>query len=328
MRIVVIGAGVAGLAAAIAATRAGFPVVVLERGAAPPRRPGETLHPGCGPIFELLGLSDALEQSVTARPRGVRVRWPEGAADSLYGGSPALPWLGYQLDRERLHGAMLAEARRLGATVRFGCPARTLADHDRTSVCVETAHGPVEGDWLLDGSGPTTWSVPHGRARLARYSPRMTAGYRYVPDAGSSVDIDWPCLAMRPWGWTWQAALGDGRVAVVDLYRDKASLQAHRCPANIYTDATWLIARHPAEGRVFRVGDAAGRLDPSVGRGVLRAMMSSIMAVHLVRQTAERGATPAIVTQHYCDWFSRWITSDMVRLRDTMRHLNPAAPFA
>ena len=62
------------------------------------------------------------------------------------------------------------------------------------------------------------------------------------------------------------------------------------------------------------VGDAAAMLDPTSSHGVLKAIMSGMMAGHLIGAVL-RGAAPAEeAAAAYNDWCAGWFAADAGRL--------------
>ena len=75
-------------------------------------------------------------------------------------------------------------------------------------------------------------------------------------------------------------------------------------------DVTWRIARKTAGEGWFLCGDAAGVLDPSSSHGVLRAVMSGMMAAHLVVAAAAGKILLRDAASCYRKWFADWFLHD------------------
>src|SRR6266702_804413 len=60
--VVIVGAGPAGSAAAIASARAGLRTILLDGIDKPDLQPGETIHPGAECLFEQLGILDEVSR--------------------------------------------------------------------------------------------------------------------------------------------------------------------------------------------------------------------------------------------------------------------------
>lgn len=58
----------------------------------------------------------------------------------------------------------------------------------------------------------------------------------------------------------------------------------------------------------FLAGDAAVVLDPSSSHGVLRAIMTGMMAGHLVSQQTFNNAPTALCARSYQRWLAEWTT--------------------
>src|SRR5438045_1609905 len=98
MRIVVVGGGPAGSAAAISCARQGCEVTLLEE-SSPKEKPGEALHPGVEPLLEQLGALDVLREHEWVRYSGIRIRQPDGRERfDTFGADAGGPWLGYQVE--------------------------------------------------------------------------------------------------------------------------------------------------------------------------------------------------------------------------------------
>ena len=312
--VVIIGAGVAGLTAGIAAAQSGLSAIVLERCAGPPDRPGETLHPGAGSIFELLGVRDAVGRLSAVRPLGVEVRHRFYHRRVPFGGPAETPWRGYQVCRTGLGCAMLDRVRALGADVRFDVAARSL-QVERDGCHIEAGSDSVSGTWVLDATGPAIWANRKLAISTERLSAPMTVSYCYT--ATGEARPDWPLLTRKPDGWSWEAAVTSDRFAQVVLVHGH---RAARAAGWRNADATWRVSEMPTTGRVFQIGDAAGQLDPSAGRGVLRAMMSAMMAVDVIAKVRVGAVASERAVGIYRDWFRAWILSDAAELRELLGH--------
>ncbi len=196
-RIAVAGAGIGGLAAAIALARAGHSVAVFERSPAPTEAgAGLQLSPNAAAVLRNLGLLDAVRREAVApaelvirRGRDGRdiARLPFGAAAEARYGAPFLV-----TRRADLHDVLLSEARRLPLALRFGTPVEgwTARGAGLTVRLGGAADGEAaEADGLVGADG--IFSAVRGRLRgigpddvrlSGRTAWRATIDVRHVPD--------------------------------------------------------------------------------------------------------------------------------------------------
>lgn len=313
--VVVIGAGIAGLAAAIALRSRGFSVTVLERQAAPADSPGETLHPGASPIFQQLGVEDAVVQAASGRPTGIvhldgnTHASGRGSQMQSFGHDDAGPWRGFHIRRSVLTGLLLGKATQLDARVQFACAARLLVGSATTTrrLRVQGAGNfGVEARWLVDASGRSDWSGRHLGIRAQRRGNPLPLRYGYTPTGPSEMAN--PVFYQSGTGWTWRAALGDGRTAWVRPRLDAQDREGRGA------DGSWAISTVLAKDWVLRIGDCACRTDPRTGNGMLRAMMSAINAAHTIEWSTHDPHRRAEYLARHDTWLREWFEHDVERL--------------
>ena len=288
--VLILGAGPAGCAAAIAARQAGMSVVLLEAQAAPRAQPGETLHPGVEPIFRQLGVWEALVRQGFHRQRGL---WREGENGARvfesYGRDEHGPWLGFQVDRVRLSELLRARVAGLGGkNVRVARVDAVLAG--AFGVSGVHAEGCYYGaSVVLDATGRHAWLAQKLGLLAERLEPAQRVRFGWKREARPELDGQ-PLFRQRADGWDWLAPLGDGRCAWAKLRRTSAGGGM---------DYAWRIFRACAGDGYFLLGDAACRMDPSAANGVLRALLSGICAAHLIAT-----AQPAVAAEAYRRWIA------------------------
>ena len=72
------------------------------------------------------------------------------------------------------------------------------------------------------------------------------------------------------------------------------------------------------------VGDAAATLDPTSSHGVLKAVVSGMMAAHLIAGILKQNAPVAEAAEAYQDWLAGWFRHDAAELSAFYRALNVA----
>ena len=113
------------------------------------------------------------------------------------------------------------------------------------------------------------------------------------------------------------------------MFNSRKAMLQHRPPGCQTADATWKVSREPAQENAFRIGDSALRMDPSSGRGVMRAMMTAIMAVHLIKSVEDGKTDRGTAAKVYAGWITAWFDSDVQELSRILGVSGDvASPFA
>jgi flavin-dependent dehydrogenase len=324
-RVIVLGGGPAGCAAAIVCTQRGLPVTLIERTSFPRHRPGETLHPGIEPLLEQLGLAGAVRSAGFLRHAGTWVRWAGERRFEPFGADEHGPWLGFQAWRADFDAIMLDHARALGVQIRQPCRAlRPLLDGDRV-VGVATTDGPLHASVVIDAAGGGHWLARKLGAPVKRYSPRLIARYGYASGELPARDAA-PEIIADPAGWTWTS-----RVRPHLYHWTRLSLGQEKPPSDWLplefrgveregkargADVTWRMVTSLAGPGYYLAGDAAAVLDPASSHGVLRAIMSGMMAGHLISQTAIAACSEHRAAQEYQRWLAAWFHTDVQTLKE------------
>ena len=349
--ILIIGAGPAGCAAAIHARQAGLSVMMIEARADACRAPGETLHPGVEPILKKLGVWHNVIAAGFHRHRGVwresgglRVFEPYGSNEGSDAGSDSesdsgpgsgtgsdsgpdsgsqQAWLGFQADRRILHGILQRAAEQAGAVLRRDAAPGGVIREDgcRGGVGGVVCKGAeIRTRWVFDATGRRAWLARMLALRAERPGPplRVRFGWKNGED---------PCLEGQPLfrqqlnGWAWQAPLGDGSTAWAVL--DHASARTaqpgwgeHGGGGGRGVDMTWRLHAPCAGPGYFLLGDAAALLDPASSNGVLRALMSGMLAADLAAQV-RCGRDEHAATQAYSSWISGLFHHQAARLLES-----------
>jgi flavin-dependent dehydrogenase len=302
--LIVIGAGPAGLAAAIAAARYGVDTLVLERRRVPNDKAcGEGVLPNGVDALARLGLSSDDLARVSASLKGIRyiTRYGRIAASPFPGGS------GLGIRRACLSDALAARATR-ESTLELRCGAR------------------AEVHWSPDGPtvavGKTTWRPRlvigadglQSRVRLACHietaqGRRRRWGVRqhfsgdgwtdhvevyfgrgfeaYVTPVAGGVNV----------AWLWEQGFAESGPNVCQRFLAQLPLLAERLAGRLATDRPQSAGpfRHRPRARardgVLLVGDAAGYLDPLTGEGVgLALAQAELFEQHVLPLLDDRSA--------------------------------------
>jgi flavin-dependent dehydrogenase len=327
----ILGGGPAGCAAAISAAQAGLRVVLVERLRFPRHRPGETLPPGVEALFKQLGVWEEIQSTGFIRHPGLRVAWPGELTVSVFGGTEEEPWHGFQAWRPVLDAILLRRAAAVGVETWQPCAAVSPVTRGERVLGVATDRGEVRSRYLVDATGGRGWLARKLGWAAERRSPFLLASYGYV-GTERAPEWFWPELRGHSGGWTWMAQVLPRVVAWTQL-----SLDGHRSEAPIRltglpdarclavggasADLTWRLANKIAGPGYFLAGDAALVLDPASSHGVLRAMMSGMMAAHLCSQICHNGVAEEFAAAAYASWLRAWFDHDAEKLIGFYRKL-------
>ncbi|MFG2040816.1 geranylgeranyl reductase family protein [Dactylosporangium sp. NPDC048998] len=294
--VVVVGAGPAGAAAALAARRAGAGVLLLDRAAFPRDKP-------CGDGIAPHALDVAAELGVTGLADGyapvpaLRLVGPGGGAVARRHARAA-----YTIPRTVFDRRLVDAAVRAGAVLRRHTVRRVEDRGDHAVLDGEIRAGAVVGaDGAYSLVRKALGHAPNGPGHLALAirgyapAPGLPPEQRIVTTAAG-----WPAYA-------WAFPIGDGRanVGYGEVLRGRALTRAHLLDrlAALLPDvntaaATELRAHHlplsthrppPAQGRLLLAGDALSLINPFTGEGIFYAVLSGALA----GAAAAHGHSPA-----------------------------------
>lgn len=323
MHVVVIGAGPAGAAAAI--TLAPHASVTLLHRPQPRPRPGETQPPGVEPILRQLGVWSQAVQHCTARQPGHWVLERTCSRFVPYGEDSDGPWLNLQIDGADLDTALRRRAVELGATLLEVDKVQLRPDGDRVGV---VADGRALDGFVIDASGRAQVLARALGLPVLHASPPLVARFGWC-EGGDIEHPNAPTFAGDRDGWTWVAPLGRSRWAWTRVDLERGHRAATWQPAVLDTlpmrspprglDVRWSLVPACAGRGYAIVGDAAATLDPALGHGVLKGMMTGIMAGTLAPQIVGGAAPP----QAYQRWLASWFRSDAAELLTAYRAMAP-----
>jgi len=308
-------------------------VVLLEISCFPRHKPGETLHPGVEPILRTLGVVERLTAQGFLRHAGHWITWGGPARFEPFGNDADGPWRGFQALRAQFDTLLLESARDAGAWVILPCRATRVINVDGRVTGVVTCQGRMHARFVVDASGSGQWLARQLRQQPQRWSPQLIVRYGYVKgDCPAREDA--PLLVADAAGWTWMARVAPQLYAWtrLDISPRETAVRSWR-PDEFRSltpvsngrgaDVTWKITPQPAGPGYFAVGDSAAVLDPASSHGVLKALMSGILAARRIVQVIREGVPEPAAADDYNRWVRGQFTHDVERL-DTLYRIFPA----
>jgi len=328
----IVGGGPAGAACAIKAAQHGRRVLLLERSNGDYDAPGETLHPGIAPLLQQPGISEEELAEVTgARHAGVWVEWAGERRFQAYRPAAkeeeedaAEEWLGYQVHRRTFDAMLRQRAQALGVTVQLNAsvPSPLLEDG---VVCGLSSDGEeIRAQVVVDATGRNRWLTRALEISSSEHSPPLHARYGYA-QGSCPARADAPLMQANAKAWTWSARVRQDVYQWTHLSLDGTKLPSDWMPEELRhlqalgsmrgADVTWRIADETCGPGWFLIGDAAAILDPSSSHGVLKALMSGIMAAHLAEPVLLGKAPEQEAGMAYQTWLHGWFANDVAQLR-------------
>ncbi len=333
---VIVGAGLAGSAAAIQLARAGWAVALIERQQFPRRKVcGECLAGSNLPWLQWLGVGDAFRAHAGPELRHVTLWHGNRAVTAKLPPADhphdALAW-GRALGRETLDGLLLEQARAAGATVFqpwavqaiMGVPgawhcelrsneARALL-RLRATVVID-AHGSWEdlptdrprrrlsrgaGDLFAFKANFTGATLPEGAIQVLA----LNGGYggMVVADGGTSTLAC--CIRRDRLSALRLAAPGARAGDVVEAWLQRECSGVQRALQGAMRDGPWLTAgplepgvHLRADDGIFRIGNAAGEAHPILGEGMSMALQSAAVLGSVLLGPSGAAAVPGATQQ-------------------------------
>jgi 2-polyprenyl-6-methoxyphenol hydroxylase-like FAD-dependent oxidoreductase len=309
-RVIIVGAGPAGAATALALARASIPVTLVERTAFPRRKVcGEYLGTGTVAALDALGLGEQV-RALGSPLRGIRIVAARVRAELAFS-HPAVGLARATLDNLILEAALAAGAELVAGRVE---------DVVERGVVVRDASGErimLHGRFVVgaDGVGSIV-ARKHGLTVPLPTNPRFAVGGHF-----RGIDATSGCLEMHVNGKTYLAInpLGDGIANVMAVApKDRLetwsrvmdfAAEARSGPRVAVGPLTHGVRRAIASGTIL-VGDAAGFISPFTGQGVFLALRSAERASYaLIRafanSAAEEAALSAYDREHRSEFAAR-----------------------
>lgn len=321
--VIIIGGGPGGSSAATYLSRAGKRVLMLEKEVFPRFHIGESLLPYNQKIFRELGVLPAIQAAGFPRKVGAQFFLGNGLISTRFvfrnGKFTREPEV-VQVERAKFDHILLKHARSSGADAREGWTVlRTVSDADGVSVEARDADGKTHSfraKFVIDASGRANLTGNQEGLRVTHPRLKKIAIFGHFTGVGlDSGEAGGDTVITRLENkWFWIIPVSAEKTSV-GLVLDKDEFAASKLtPEEVFnrwqesspvmqgrmknaqrvgqiqtTSDFSYYNRRLIGGRVLRIGDAAGFMDPIFSAGVYLAMWSGKLAAEVVQKSLERG---------------------------------------
>lgn len=297
--VAIVGGGLAGCSAAIALSRAGFRVVVVEASRGPRDKVcGEFLSPESAQLLKELGAFERVQRHHPPRIDRVRLTTPDGVRWDA-----PLPGAGFGLSRRAFDADLLEQARAVDAIVRTGTSVTDVRGDLDGGFTVETrsagAASRVQARVVIGAHGKRS-SVDRTLDRAFLRAPGAFVGLKAHfrgPSTGSRVE-----LHAFDGGYCGLSAIEEKRTNLCLLVRQSVYQRVGNTPNFVawMTEQNpalreWLSSagqispwhsiaqvsfapRAPVDRDVLMAGDSAGLIAPLAGDGMSMALQAGLLA--------------------------------------------------
>jgi flavin-dependent dehydrogenase len=305
-------------------------VVILDREGFPRYQPGETLHPGVEAPLRDLGVYERVARTCFIRHDGISVSWAGAPHFVPYGADSAGPWRGFQVWRADFDAMLLERAHALGAEIWQPCRAlKPILSRGRVTG-VETSKGRIRASFVVDAAGSRHWLARRLELAVRHCSPPLIARFGYL-EGVRAARHGIPTITADEEGWTWTAEVRPALYHWTRLNLDGVRTAASFLPSKFRglsprgrvrgANVGWRVVLCPAGPGYFIAGDAAAVVDPASSHGVLKALLSGLLAAHLIVEAFTVGRGERTVARVYGDWVAKQFAHDVAGLRSLYARL-------
>lgn len=288
--LIVAGAGPAGIAAAITASKKGLAVLLINPDEPATKNTIESVHSGVAVLLESIGCVDCLSAAIIGEYEGIE------SAGKIYnlGGDAGGSYKGYHIDREAFDKKLVARAGDYRMDILSGIKVKKVIQQDDCITGVVTDSGrEIICKYVIDASGFKRLAGKQFVLKEEFFSPPLTSWsgccYGIEPDHALFKNTTATFIRGSD-GWVWLAPILPDKCAWTQLsakgkttFLPPDTLRPYPFDAYVRkSNRRWSIYRPLYKKGIILCGEAASIIDPSAGQGVLQALHSGIKSAHTV----------------------------------------------
>lgn len=292
MIVIILGAGVAGSSVAIQLCKAGFNVTIIDITTFPRFRPGESCHPGIEPLLQQLGVWEDVLKINPTRYSSTCVNTNGRETISFFNEDGT--WQGFQFHRECFDKILLDKAISLGAEFIPLVKTFAIENEVNTVSSIITNKGEFKFDFLIDATGSKCISSLKLELSRENYSNRIISNYLQISTTERLSDKYKSYFEITDDYWGYIALIKSDTYSVTYSSNDKSPQISKKFFLSRHFDkgyseiisksfeTSWSITNNRKFENLYLVGDALMTFDPTSSKGILKSIMTSIYAAHII----------------------------------------------
>lgn len=324
--VVIIGGGIAGMAAALQCHQHNLRYAIILGDTKVLDAPfqttaSESVHPGFETLLDMFSLGELL--SVAQRGRYSRILTNDGY--TLL--SDSLPWEGYHLDKPLLLKGMFTTLIALSGVYIMDKVSNIQISSNTVCKVLCRNDSVLSSRFIIDASGNSQVSGKLLHELKKYYSPLLMCSSALVKNIPQSAfsELQTSFLS-NDRGWTWLAPEMDNSCTWTALSLSAGAqhtipiqMKEYEIIGYFVKNVRWRLYEKPAAGQIFKVGDAAGLIDPAAGQGILNAFMSGVKAADLIYANLSRAVSVASVRDNFNEWYRTLYFNKVDRLKEVYK---------
>jgi len=328
MKILIIGAGVAGTSCAIKLLKSGFDVTLIDITTFPRFRPGESCHPGIEPLLQQLDVWQDILSLNPIRYNSTNVNY-EGKDSEVFF-NEAENWQGFQFPRENFDSILLNKAISMGAKFHPQTKTLNIVSEENMVLSIVTDKGEFKFDFLIDATGSKSITSSKLRLLKEKYSKPIVSNYTqlFTTENLSSKLKSYFEITSEYWGYislikpnTYSITYSCSH-SLAEMNKNLFIIKHFCKPYTILIskgfETSWSLTTNNKFENLYLVGDALMTFDPTSSKGILKSIMTGIYAAHILENVKEKKITKTQGVKTYQKWSKDFFENELTRIKELL----------